>query len=160
MSATPANLDAIDRRLLSLLQADASRPVGELAAAVGLSQSPCWRRIQRLREDGFITGEVALLDRERLGLGSVIYAQLEVARLGPDDHAAFAETIAAVPEIVECHAVLGGSSMLVKLVTPDLASAWARLNDTVLRLPGVERMHTLVVAETLKQTTALPLGDD
>jgi Lrp/AsnC family transcriptional regulator len=158
MSA-PLSLDPIDLRLLALLQADASRSVGELAAAVGLSQSPCWRRIQRLREDGVITGEVALLDRTRLGLGSVIFAQLEMSRLTAQEEAAFAEAVAATPEIVECHAVLGGTSMLVKMVTPDLASSWARLNDTVLRLPGVERMHTLVVAETLKQTTALPLPE-
>ena len=110
-------LDAIDVRILQQLQIDCSISTSELAERVGLSQSPCWRRIQRLREEGYIKAQVAILDPERMGFQMHIFAQLKMNNLADNEREKFIREIAAIPEIVECYSVLGErDAMILSLI--------------------------------------------
>jgi Lrp/AsnC family transcriptional regulator len=96
----PAELDAIDMKILELMQRDASLSTAELAERVGLSQSPCWRRIQRMREEGYIKAQVVIVDREKLGFKMQIFAQVKMTTLSEEDRAKFHKSINDIPEIL------------------------------------------------------------
>src|ERR1700754_2579649 len=104
MSFTP---DAIDLKILEVMQRDASLSSSELAERVGLSQSPCWRRIQRLREEGYIKAVVAIVDQEKLGFTMQIFAQVKMTTLNDEDREKFHRSIRNTPEILECWTVFG-----------------------------------------------------
>src|SRR5690349_10620911 len=101
------DLDQIDLRILRAVQADCSVATAELAARVGLSQAACWRRLQRLKTEGYILREVAVLDREKLGFGAQVYALVKLSSVGRANLAGFADRIRALPEVVECHVLMG-----------------------------------------------------
>ena len=100
-------IDELDRKILRLLQSDASLSATAIGEQVGLSQSPCWRRIQRLREGGLILGQVMRFDRKKLGFGILVFAQVKLTAHGRSKVPEFAETIRQFPEVQECHLVLG-----------------------------------------------------
>ncbi|MEM6862990.1 MAG: Lrp/AsnC family transcriptional regulator, partial [Myxococcota bacterium] len=112
--------DETDRRLLIELQRDASRPVAELAQTVGLSTSPAWRRIRRLEEEGFLTRTVALVDRQRLGIGLVAFAMVSLSKHDPESVAQFEEALRASPEVQQAHAVTGEKDFIVQLAIKDV----------------------------------------
>src|SRR5271163_4910626 len=97
-----SELDTIDMKILALLQQDASLSTAEVADRVGVSQSPCWRRIQRLREEGFIKATVAIIDCHKLGFNMRVFAQMRIARLTEEERKEFSRQINDIPEIVEC----------------------------------------------------------
>lgn len=100
-------LDAYDRRILELLQEDASLSSAQIAERVGLSQSPCWRRIQRLKEEGVIRGQVTLLDRKKVGLNTQIFAEVKLNAHGRSNFTEFTEAIRGFPEVLECYVLMG-----------------------------------------------------
>jgi Lrp/AsnC family transcriptional regulator len=153
----PDDLDAIDLRILEHLQRDASLSTAELAEKIGLSQSPCWRRIQRLRDEGYIKQQVALLDRGKLGLDMQIFAQLKVARLDDQERAAFERAINSTPEIVECYSIFGELDLMIKVVAPDVRWYQDFVFSTLMKLPGVEDVRSVMTLSELKYTTAMPL---
>jgi Lrp/AsnC family transcriptional regulator len=150
-------LDAIDVRILEHLQKDCSISTAELAEKVGLSQSPCWRRIQRLREEGYIRAQVALLDAEILGVKLHVFAQLKISYLDDSDRQKFMRAVLAIPEVVECYSILGERDALIKVVAPDIKWYQEFIFDTILKLPGVEDVSSIVALSQMKNTTALPV---
>ncbi len=154
MSAT---LDAIDTKILTLMQQDASLSTAELAERVGLSQSPCWRRIQRLKEDGYIKAQVAVLDREKLGFSMKIFAQVKMARLTDDERAEFVRVIQGIPEIVECYTVFGELDTLLTILAPDVRWFQDFIFSILLKVPGVQDVRSIVTISEVKCTTAIPL---
>jgi Lrp/AsnC family transcriptional regulator len=150
-------LDAIDVRLLQALQEDASLSASELAAKVGISQSPCWRRIERLKSDGFIKREVAILDRQRLGLNAQIFARVKMSAHGHARFAEFARAIQSFPEVLECYVLLGDVDYLLRIVTEDIEAYERFVFGKLLRLPGVQEVNSTVALSEIKSSMALPL---
>jgi len=154
---TTSGLDRIDHRILAALQEDASRSAAEIAEAVGLSQSPCWRRMQRLREEGYISKVVALLDRKKIGLRAQLFVQVKVISNDQASLAAFSKAIQEFPEVMECHVMLGAFDFLLRVVTKDLEAYEKFYFDTLSRVPNIREVNSFVAAQEVKFTTAFPL---
>lgn len=150
-------LDAIDTKILELMQRDASLSTAELAERVGLSQSPCWRRIQRLREEGYIKATVVIVDREKLGFKMQIFAQVKMTTLSDEDRAKFHKAINDIPEILECYTVFGEMDAMLKILAPDVIWYQDFIFSTILKLPGVVDVRSIVTLAESKSTTAIPL---
>jgi Lrp/AsnC family transcriptional regulator len=150
-------LDATDLRILDLLQEDASLGAAQVAARVGLSQSPCWRRIDRLQQQGFIRGRVALLDRHLLGLGVMVFVHVKLSRGARRSLEQFETAMRSFPEVQECHMLMGEVDFLVKVVTRDVASFETFLRDKLARIPAVRDLRSSMALTPVKETTALPL---
>ena len=159
MGKIPKNepdLDRIDLRILNELQTDASRPVGDIAGAVGLSLNPCWRRIKRLQEAGVIRQRVALLDPAKLGLGITVFVSIRTNQHNKEWFDRFAAGVRAMPEIVEFHRMSGEIDYLLKILVPDIAefdAVYKRLIE-VVPLFDVSSSFSL---EQIKYTTAVPV---
>ncbi|WP_207476787.1 Lrp/AsnC family transcriptional regulator [Arenibaculum pallidiluteum] len=149
-------LDETDRRILRLLQDDATLSIAEIADRVGLSQSPCWKRIQRLEATGVIMRRVALVAPERVGLGLTVYVAVETADHSAQWLADFTERISALPEVVELHRMAGDVDYLLRVVVADMAAYdafYRRLIDGL----ALKKVTSRFVMERLKATTALPI---
>jgi Lrp/AsnC family leucine-responsive transcriptional regulator len=151
-------LDVADRKILSALQADGRLSNVELAERIGLSESPCSRRVRRLEQEGLIEGYRAVLNRQKLGLGLTAFVGVKV---GPHDHIeeqTFAKAVAALPEVCSCHLVSGDMDFLLQVVVPDLAAYERFLIGTLLKLPGVRDIRSSFAMRTYKSDAPLPLG--
>ena len=153
----PAELDAIDMKILELMQRDASLSTAELAERVGLSQSPCWRRIQRMREEGYIKAQVVIVDREKLGFKMQIFAQVKMTTLSEEDRPKFHKAINDIPEILECYTVFGEMDAMLKILAPDVIWYQDFIFSTLLKLPGVVDVRSIVTLTESKSTTAIPM---
>ena len=150
------SLDTIDRKILICLQRDATMPVAEIAERVGLSTTPCWRRIQRLEREGVIAGRVALLDPDKLNLGVTVFVHIRTAQHNAAWLEKFAATVAAIPEIVELYRMSGDIDYLMRVVVPDIAgydAIYQRLIATV----ELSDVSSTFAMERIKHTTALPV---
>jgi Lrp/AsnC family leucine-responsive transcriptional regulator len=152
------DLDAIDRRIIAELQADARLSNVDLADRVGLSPSPCLRRVKRLEREGFIEGYRAALRRERVGLGFSVFIEVKI-----DDHTneralKFEKTINAMPEVIACHLVSGEADYFLEVVVPDLERYRRFLVGKLLNLPIVREVRSNIAIQTLKAGAPLPLG--
>jgi len=156
-SAKPAKLDQIDRNILDELQRDAGVSTAELAARVGLSMSPCWRRIRRLENLGVIRGKVALLDHKRLGLEVSVFASVKLSAHGRQALHEFEATVLELDEVVACHVMTGEIDYLLQVVTRDIASYEDFLRNRLLGMPTVREVHSQIALSQLKNTTRLPL---
>lgn len=150
-------LDAADRRILAQMQEDCSLSTAELAERVGLSQSPCWRRVQRLRSEGVIRAEVALLDRGKLGLKTHIFAQVKLSAQGRQHLDEFADAIRRFPEVLECWVLMGPVDFLLRVVAPDVESYERFFFEKLSRVPGIQEITSTVALSEIKATTALPI---
>lgn len=151
-------LDDPDRKILSALQADGRLSNVELAGRIGLSESPCSRRVRRLEQEGVIEGYRAVLNRQKLGLGLTVFVGVKV---GPHDHIeeqTFANAVTALPEVVSCHLVSGDMDFLLQVVVPDLAAYERLLIGTLLKLPGVRDIRSSFAMRTYKSDAPLPLS--
>jgi DNA-binding Lrp family transcriptional regulator len=151
-------LDAIDARILDLIQADAGLSVAEIADRVGLSSSPCWRRIKRLEDAGIIQKRVTILDRERLGLSFEVYCTVKLALPTKDNLDAFDRAILDMPEVVQCATVTGAADYELRIVTRDMPAFDSFLRETLLSLGLVSNIESRIVIRSVKNTTAAPLG--
>jgi DNA-binding Lrp family transcriptional regulator len=151
-------IDTFDRKILALLQADARLTNSDLSERVNLSASQCSRRRQRLEEAGLIRGYRAVLDRDRLGFPLVSIVSVTLATHNRDNARRFAELMARLPEVLEAHALTGEMDYFVKVVTPDLKSLAEFVNEVLLPHESVQHVKTSIVLQTIKYTTALPLG--
>ena len=150
------SLDTIDRKILICLQRDATMPVAEIAERVGLSTTPCWRRIQRLEREGVIAGRVALLDPDKLNLGVTVFVHIRTAQHNAAWLEKFAAAVAAIPEIVELYRMSGDIDYLMRVVVPDIAgydAIYQRLIATV----ELSDVSSTFAMERIKHTTALPV---
>ncbi len=159
-SARPqaASLDAIDAKILDLIQRDAALSVAEIADRVGLSSSPCWRRIKRLEEEGVIIGRVTLLDRERLGLNFEVIASVKLQLPTRENLERFEAAVAKWPEVVDCATVTGAVDYMLRIVTTDMHAYDDFLRDKILSLGLVSDVQSRIVIRVAKRTTAAPLG--
>lgn len=154
----PDFLDAVDARILALIQEDAGLSVAEVAERVGLSSSPCWRRIKRLEETGVIRGRATLLDRERLGLGFEVYATLKLSLPTKENLDAFEAAVMTWPEVVHCATVTGEADYVMRIITTDMHAFDEFLREKVLSLGLVSNVQSRIVMRTVKDSTAIPLG--
>jgi DNA-binding Lrp family transcriptional regulator len=154
----PDLIDALDARILALIQEDAGLSVAEVAERVGLSSSPCWRRIKRMEEAGIIEGRAALLNREKLGLGFEVYATLKLSLPTKENLDAFEAAISRWPEVMQCATVTGEADYVLRIVTRDMHAFDAFLREKVLSLGLVSNVQSRIVMRTVKNATAIPLG--
>ena len=146
-----------DLRILEEMQKDCSVNTTDLAEKVGLSQSPCWRRLQRLKDEGYIKKQVAILDRSKFGSSLYIFAYLKMATLTEKQRAEFMRNIQLIPEILECHTVFGEMDIVMKVMAQSLEWYQKFIFDTILKLPGVQDIQSTVTLVELKSTTEIPL---
>lgn len=149
-------LDKIDRRILAILQNDSSRSAADIAEEVGLTTTPCWRRIQKLEREGVIRANVSLLDRERLGLGVDVFVAVKTSEHDAAWLSCFAETVLQFDEVVECYRMSGDIDYLMRVVVADIDAYdqfYRRLIDKI-KLTDVSSSFAM---ECLKYTTAIPL---
>jgi len=149
-------MDRIDRKILACLQRDAGLSVAEVAAAVGLSTTPCWRRIQKLEEAGVIAARVALLDRARLNLGVTVFVRLKTSQHNFEWLEAFSAAVARMDEVVEFYRMSGDIDYLLKIVVPDIAS-YDAVYKRLIRAADFSDVSSSFALEEIKFTTALPL---
>lgn len=146
-----------DLQILSLLQADATLSTAEIAERVNLSQSPCWRRINKLEQEGLIRGRVALLDRAALGMEVVVFATINLTSTGRQNLLAFEQDIVRHPEVVECYTMTGIWDYMLKIITRDIRHYERFVRDILAASPAVREMHSHMAVTEIKNTTALPL---
>jgi Lrp/AsnC family transcriptional regulator len=150
-------IDEIDRHLLRLLQEDASTSVSDLAERVGLSQSPCWRRINRLENEGVITRRIAVLDEEKLGFGTTVFAQVRLSSHGRRSIQEFEDAIRAFPEVIDCFAILGQADFILRIVTRDIHGYEAFVRQSLFNMPHVQEVHSMVGLKPTKDRAPLPV---
>ncbi|VAV86728.1 Transcriptional regulator, AsnC family [hydrothermal vent metagenome] len=150
-------IDDIDAKILKILQQDASISVADIAAKVGLSSSPCWRRIRRLEEENIIVRNVTILNREKLGLGFEVYAAVKLERPTRANLREFEKAIRVLPEVLECATVTGAVDYVLRIVTTDMHTYDDFLRDKILSLELVQTALSRIVIRSVKDTTALPL---
>lgn len=157
--AAPLKLDRIDRRILECLQKDGGLSNQELAGQVGLSPSPCLRRVKALEEAGIILRRVTLLDRKKLGLSLTVLLNIGMDRHTPERFEKFEETVAGYPEVQECYLVTGqAADYQLKVVVPDMDAYQAFLLGKITRIPGVSGVHSSFVLRRVVDRTEMPLG--
>lgn len=156
--ATVTKLDPIDRRILLELQESADMSMQELGERVGLSHTPCWRRVRRLERDGIITRRVALLDAKQLGLAVDVFVNVNLRRHQENALNRFEEAVQDVPEIVECYTVSGETDFLLRVVVSDVGAYERLLKATLVHLPEVGNLTSTFALRQVKYTTALPLA--
>ena len=151
------DLDRHDVLLLAELQRDSRQTVQQLAAAVGLSSTPCWKRVKELEAEGIIRGYTALVDREKVGLALCVLAEVNLTRHNEDDVRRFEQAVAAEPAIVGCYATTGQADYVIKVLVPDIKRYESFLHETMFKLPGVTHVRSSVVLKEVKSETRLPL---
>jgi Lrp/AsnC family transcriptional regulator len=151
-------LDAVDLLILGALQEDASHTAAQIANSMGLSLSLCWRRIQRLKQQGYIAKIVAVLDRRKLHLGTQVFVQVKVHRNDQANLTEFSEAIRKLPEIVECYVVLGAYDFLLRTIVQDMQAYEKFFFEKLSRVPNIRELNSFAAASEIKSTTALPLG--
>ena len=150
-------LDRYEKRILALLQEDASLSTAAIAEKVGLSASPCWRRIDRLEREGFIKRRVALVDRRKIGLNAHVFAQIKLNAHGRAHLDEFAAAIRAFPEVLECYVLMGSVDFLIRVVASDIEAYERFFFDRLSQLPGVQEVNSTVALSEIKATTVLPI---
>ncbi|WP_069865476.1 Lrp/AsnC family transcriptional regulator [Pseudomonas citronellolis] len=153
----PIELDAYDKRILALLQEEATLSTAEIAERIGLSQSPCWRRIQHLKEEGVIRRQVTLLDRKKIGLNTQIFAQVKLNTHGRNNLTEFAAAIREFPEVLECHVLMGAVDFMLRIVTEDIEAYERFFFERLSQVPGIQEINSIVALSEIKSTTSLPL---
>jgi Lrp/AsnC family transcriptional regulator len=150
-------MDATDRKILDLLQHDATLSIAEIGTRVGLSQTPCWKRIQRLEADGVIERRVALLNPERLGLGLTVFVSVETPDHSGDWLARFAESVAALPEVIEFYRMAGDVDYMLRVVVPDM-QAYDGFYKRLIAIAPLKNVTSRFAMERVKSTTILPIA--
>ena len=150
-------MDKIDRKLLALLQTDSTQSIAAMADQVGLSQTPCWKRIQRMEADGVILRRVALLSAEKLGLGLTVFVSIEAGDHSPVWLDAFATLVGSCPEVVEVHRMAGDIDYMLRVVVADIAAYDGFYKRLIAAVP-IKNVSSRFSMEQVKFTTALPIA--
>jgi Lrp/AsnC family transcriptional regulator len=150
-------IDKVDKEIIRLLQEDAELSAAAIGEKIGLSQSPCWRRIQRLREEGLIQGQLIRFDRKKLGFDVLVFAQVKLTAHGRSKVPEFAETIRQFPEVQECHLVLGNIDFLLRIVARDIEEYERFFFEKLSHLAEIQEVHSNIVLSEIKYTTQLPV---
>lgn len=150
-------LDDFDIKILKALQENADYSMNELGELVGLSHTPCWRRIKRLEADGFIRGKVTLLDAKKLKLGVTVHAYITIKSHDESSLNAFESAVQDVKEVVECYSTTGDKDYLLRVVVDSVDHYEQLLKQTLVHLPNVASVNSTFALKQVKYTTALPL---
>ncbi len=151
------SIDKIDLQILSLLQQDASIPVATIAEKVRLSMTPCWRRIQRLQNDGYIRKRVALLDATKLKVGVTVFVAVKTSRHNQEWFEKFHAAVMKLPEVVEFYRMSGDMDYLLRVVVPDIAG-YDAVYKKLIKTADLFDVSSSFAMEQIKYTTALPLN--
>lgn len=149
-------MDNIDRNILACLQKDATMPLADIAAHVGLSATPCWRRIQKMEENGIILGRVTLLDATKLNVGVTVFLSIRTSQHSRAWLEQFAKAVAEMPEVTEFYRMSGEVDYLLHIVLPDIAAYDAFYKRLIEKVP-LSGVSSNFAMEQIKYTTALPL---
>jgi Lrp/AsnC family leucine-responsive transcriptional regulator len=150
-------LDAIDRKILAALQVEGQLTNLELSERVGLSPSPCLRRVRRLESTGVIDGYGARLNRQRLGLGLTAFVTVNMERQRDQDAVKFREAVLGMPEVISCHITSGDHDFLLQVVVPDLVEYKKFALEKLPKVPGVQSIHSSFAIDVVKDNVPLPL---
>lgn len=151
-----ADLDAMDIKILDLLQEDAARSIAEIAEQIHLSHNACWRRIRQLEESGIIKKRVALLDAQKLGVGTTVFVMLRAVEYTDEWYDAFAKAVSKIPEVLEFYRLAGEIDYLLKLQVSDIAG-YNEVSQKLTRAVRFRDFSGAFAMEELKNTTAIPL---
>lgn len=158
-SAPPSNsraLDRVDFKILRLLQEDATLSVADISSRVGLSSTPCWKRIQRLQMDGVITGRVALVDQEKIGLGLSVFVFIESGEHSKEWEISFTAALKAMPQIVDIYRLAGDFDYVLRVVVPDMKS-FDQFYRSLISTAALKNVTSRFAMEKIKSVTALPI---
>ena len=150
-------MDRLDHKILDCLQSDAILSVAEIAERVGLSTTPCWRRIQNLEKSGVVRRRVAILDPEKLNVGVTVFVRLKTSRHDHEWLEGFADKVAQMDEVVEFYRMSGDIDYLLRIVVPDIAS-YDLVYKRLIKAAAFTDVSSSFALEEIKYTTALPLG--
>ena len=151
-------MDAIDRKILAVLQENAALSVAEIGSRVGLSSTPCWKRIQRLESEGVIQKRVALVDQDRIGLGVSIFVSIETGDHSQEWLDRFAQVVVAMPEVMEFYRMAGDVDYMLRVVVPDIAGYDTFYKKLIAAVP-LKNVTSRFAMEKIKSTTALPIPE-
>lgn len=151
------SIDQIDRRILEILQSEPGVNATAIGEQVGLSQSACWRRVQRLRDEGIIREQPVKLDREKVGLNTMVFAHVKLTSHGRSNLASFAEAVSEYPEVLDCYVLLGNVDFLLRIVTEDIKAYEQFFFEKLSQLPGIQEVNSSIVMSDIKHTTVLPI---
>src|ERR1700674_1218862 len=151
-------MDAIDRKILAVLQEDASLAVAEIGKRVGLSSTPCWKRMQRLEADGVIQKRVALVDQDRIGLGVTVFVSIETGDHSQDWLDRFPKTVGAMPEVMEFYRMAGDVDYMLRVVVADIAG-YDKFYKRLIAAVPLKNVTSRFAMEKIKSTTALPIAE-
>jgi Lrp/AsnC family transcriptional regulator len=149
-------MDAIDYKILAVLQEDASLSVAEIGQKVGLSSTPCWKRIQRLEAEGVILKRVALIDQDKIGLGITVFVSVETGDHSQEWLDRFAEVVGAMPEVMEFYRMAGDVDYMLRVIVPDIQGYDAFYKKLIGSVP-LKNVTSRFAMEKIKSTTALPI---
>lgn len=151
-------MDAIDRKILAVVQEDASLSVADIGQKVGLSSTPCWKRLQRLEADGVIMRRVALIDPDKIGLGITVFVSVETGDHSQEWLAKFAEVVNAMPEVMEFYRMAGDVDYVLRVVVHDMQSYDTFYKKLIATVP-LKNVTSRFAMERIKSTTALPIAE-
>ena len=157
MEENMIELDHFERKILRELQRDASQTTAEIADKVGLTPSPCWRRIDRLEKEGLIRKRVALLDRRKVGLNAQVFAQVKLNAHGRANLDEFSAAIGGFPEVLEAFVLLGTMDFMLRIVAKDIEAYERFFFERLSKLPGVQEINSTVALSEIKSTHELPI---
>jgi Lrp/AsnC family leucine-responsive transcriptional regulator len=157
MNDTPGRLDEIDRKILRLLQADCRLTMQEIAGRVGLSASPCHRRIKIMEDAGLIRGYVALVDQRKIGLPVSVFVSIKLERQREKDLEAFSKAISRWPEVLECYLMTGHRDYLLRVVVEDLQAYEKFLKQKLTLVPGIASIESSFALDQIKYSIAVPV---
>ena len=150
-------LDATDRRILALLQTEAGMNAAAIGEKIGLSQSAVWRRIAGLREQGVIRDQPAKIDREKIGLNTMVFAHVKLTSHGRSNLSAFSEAVQRYPEVLDCYVLLGNVDFLLRIVTEDIKAYEQFFFEKLSQLEGIQEVNSSIVLSETKHSSVLPL---
>jgi Lrp/AsnC family transcriptional regulator len=151
------DLDPIDRRILEWLQKEPGINAGELGEKIGLSQSAVWRRMQSLREQGVIVDQPVKIDRQKVGLNTMVFAHVKLTSHGRSNLAEFSDAVRQYPEVLDCYVLLGNVDFLLRIVTEDIKAYEQFFFEKLSQLPGIQEVNSSIVLSDIKHTTVLPI---
>ena len=149
-------MDVIDRKILAVVQQDASLSVAEIGQRVGLSSTPCWKRLQRLEADGVITRRVAIIDPEKVGLGITVFVSIETDDHSQDWLRRFADLVGAMPEVMEFYRMAGDVDYMLRVIVPDIQGYDVFYKRLIAQVP-LKNVTSRFAMEKIKSTTAVPI---
>lgn len=150
-------LNATDLQILDALQHDGSLTTQQIAERINISQSPCWRRINRLEEQGLIEKKVSLLNREKLGMEVVVFATVNLTTQGRGNLEDFEQEVVVLPEVMECYTMAGTWDYMLKIVAKDIRHYERFVREKLTRLSHIGEVHSHIAVTEIKYSTALPL---